>query len=170
MITKSILKFCKDYTRIENYDKAVNDPDETWLLHHRLETHFSDGIERPYNAHLSRAELIGLDMYYNRPPEELIFLTRSDHSILHMKSVETRQKQSEAMKVLHKLTEGTRRKSPEVKRKRHLSEEHKRKLAEAHKGKHHSSLTRMKISLSLKEHFRQKQLDEIREFTECFFS
>ena len=31
-------------------------------------------------------ELIALDMYYNRPPEELIFLTRKDHMKLHNSS------------------------------------------------------------------------------------
>lgn len=50
------------------------------------------------------------------------------------------------------------------------SVEHRRKIAEAHKGKHHNQLTKTKISLMLKQYFRQKQLDEIRDFTECFFS
>ncbi len=66
---------CKQAELIENYEKAKADNFNGWDCHHRLETHFSDGTERPKNAQLSANELIALDMYYNRPPEELIFLT-----------------------------------------------------------------------------------------------
>lgn len=73
---------CKDFTKIENYDKAIAD-DALWVCHHRLETHFSNGTPRPNNAHISEEELRALDMYLDRPPEELIFLTLSEHSKLH---------------------------------------------------------------------------------------
>ena len=73
---------CKDFTKIENYYKAITD-DALYVCHHRLETHFSDGTPRPNNAHISEDELRTLDMYLNRPPEELIFLTLSEHSKLH---------------------------------------------------------------------------------------
>lgn len=77
-----IKEICKDFTKIENYDKAIAD-DALYVCHHRLETHFSDGTPRPKNAHISRDELQALDMYLSRPPEELIFLTLSEHSKLH---------------------------------------------------------------------------------------
>lgn len=68
---------------IENYELAKADNFEGWERHHRLETHNSDGVRRLVD--LSIAELKALDMYYNRPPEELIWLRNSEHSKLHMK-------------------------------------------------------------------------------------
>lgn len=70
-------KFCKDdISKIENYDLAIND-NKKWDLHHRLEFTINDEI-----AH-SKEDLIRLDMYYNRPYFELIFLPRKDHIRLH---------------------------------------------------------------------------------------
>ena len=109
MICEQTIKiFCNDFTKIENYEKAIADIAQTWQCHHRLETHNSDGTERPKNAQLSKAELIALGMYYNRPAEELIFLTEVDHKRLHNAG----------------------------KKRIHFSEEWKRKMSEAHKGKH----------------------------------
>lgn len=48
------------------------------------------------------------------------------------------------------------------------SEEHRRKLSEAHKGNRCSQLTKMKIALSLKQYFRNKRLNDIKEFTDAF--
>lgn len=149
---KYIKRFCKDYEKIENYEQAINDETRVWDCHHRLETHFSDGSERPKNAQLSRDELKALDMYYNRPPEEFIFLTRLSHMTLHLKgkqtSCETKKKLSEIKKgkklteeTKKKLSEALKGKTPWNKGKssgmkgRHLSEEAKKKIAEAHKGK-----------------------------------
>ena len=67
-----------------------------WDCHHRLETHFSNGEKRPERCFLTRDELEALDMYYNRPPEELAFLTKKEHAILHLTghkvSKETKEK------------------------------------------------------------------------------
>ena len=71
--------------QIENYELAKKDNFQGWNIHHRLETHNSDGQRRL--ADLSKAELIALDMYYNRPANELVFLTNSEHTILHNKKV-----------------------------------------------------------------------------------
>lgn len=84
MISKrTVLLFCENYKSIENYDKAIADDSQTWICHHRLETHNSDG--KPRMAALSSAELKALDMYFNRPPEELIFVTKSEHAKIHGK-------------------------------------------------------------------------------------
>lgn len=73
-------KLCKDdISKIENYEKAKADASHTWILHHRLELTI-DGA----NAHTAK-ELQRLDMYYDRPYFELIFLNRSEHTSLHMK-------------------------------------------------------------------------------------
>ena len=69
----NVNKFCcEDISLIENYEKAINDP-EMWDCHHRLETQLN----------LSRTELIKQGKYYSRPAVELIFLTRSEHIKIH---------------------------------------------------------------------------------------
>ena len=71
-------KYCKDYQNIENYEKAKKDDFVGWHCHHRLETHNSDGERRLVD--ISQKELMALNMYYNRPASELIFLTTREHN------------------------------------------------------------------------------------------
>ena len=139
--------YCKEPENIENYEKAKADNFKNWEVHHRLETHNSDGERRLVD--ITVAELKALDMYYNRPADELIFLTIYEHSRLHMKgkhlSEETKNKLSAASKG-NKYALGYKH-----------SEEAKNKMAEAMKGeknpfygKHHSEETRNKIRASKK--------------------
>lgn len=92
--------YCRHPELIANYDKAIEDTTQVWEVHHRLETHTSDDERRL--VELTREELIALGMYYNRPPEELIFLTKAEHTKLHTigkkLSEEHKQKLSEAYK------------------------------------------------------------------------
>ena len=62
-----------DITQIENYEKAINDKTQIWVCHHRKET----------DEGLYMRQLIQKNLYYNIPPNELIFLTRSEHGKLH---------------------------------------------------------------------------------------
>lgn len=129
-------KFCKDtISKIENYEQAMNDTTQIWDLHHRLELTINNEF-----AHY-KADLIRLNMYYQRPYFELIFLTQSEHLSLHNshRSEETKRKISESCKGKHR------------------SEESRRKMSDAHKGKknhlygkHRSEETRRKISESCK--------------------
>lgn len=82
---RCMFAFCisEEVEQIENYELAKADNFKGWDIHHRLETHNSDGEKRLVN--LSRDELKSLDMYYNRPASELIFLTKSEHTKLHRK-------------------------------------------------------------------------------------
>lgn len=75
--------YCKveEQEFVENYEKAKADNFKGWDRHHRLETHNSDGEKRL--VPLSVAELKALDMYYNRPANELIWLTKKEHKALH---------------------------------------------------------------------------------------
>ena len=131
-------RYCKDYENIENYEKALADNFKGWCVHHRLETHNSDGERRPMD--ITRNELNALGMYYDRPPEELIFLTRSEHMSLHQKwnkrSAETRRKMSKPKSVEHKknISEAMKGKPGPNKGKK-FSEETRNKMSEAHKGK-----------------------------------
>ena len=111
MINNQVIWYCRNYKEIENYQLAISDNNQTWDCHHRRE------IEENKN----REQLIKEGLYYNRPPEELIFLTESEHRKLHTLG--------------HKHSEETKKK---------ISENH------GMKGRHHSEETRMKMSEALK--------------------
>lgn len=125
---------CEDLSNIENYDEAINDPDNMWALHHRMETHNSDGERRLVD--LTRDELKALDMYYHRPSAELIFMKRTDHLSLHHKgkrySEEHKRKLSEMRKGKHPSEESNRKRSETMKGHK-VSEETKRKMSEMRK-------------------------------------
>ena len=121
-------KYCKDYTNIENYENAAADNFVGWCCHHRK------GVD------ITTEKLIALGIYYDRPAEELIFLTRSEHGALHNKgkkgkhfSEETKKKMSEAKKGKH-FSEETKKKMSEA--KKNMSEETKKKMSEAKKCRH----------------------------------
>ena len=128
-------RYCKNYQDIENYEKAKVDDFIGWECHHRLETHTPDGKRR--DVDIPHKELKALGMYYNRPAEELIFLTSREHNAYrkgrHL-SEEHRNKIREAKKG-NKNSLG----------KKHR-EESKKKMREAHKGKKMSEETRRKMS------------------------
>ena len=163
--TKILEKYCKNYTKIENYQEALKSP-LRYDLHHR----------REISDNKSRKQLIAENLYYGRPPEELIFLEHGEHQRLHKAnlsaetrkrisyakkgennpmfgknlSAETRQKISESNKGKQNalghhwnLSAETRQKMSESKKGeksymygKHLSEESRKKISEAHSGKH----------------------------------
>ena len=84
MIDKRRAKsYCKeDVSKIENYDKAVNDKTQTCHCHHRDEVKvLPSGI----TVIRSKTDLIENGRYYNCPANELIFLTKAEHNSLHHK-------------------------------------------------------------------------------------
>lgn len=85
-----VKRYCKDYTHIENYEEAVNDPSQIWICHHIL------------GEILSKEQLIDHNFYYDVPPCMLKFVTKSEHRQIHQKgknhSKETRRKMSEVHK------------------------------------------------------------------------
>lgn len=77
---RNVKDFCKDdYTKIENYDKAIADREHCWVCHHRLELTL-DGEFANYPEDLKR-----FGMYYNRPYFELIFIPQGEHTTMHNK-------------------------------------------------------------------------------------
>ena len=159
-------QYCKEPEKIENYEKAKVDDFVGWECHHRLETHNSDGERRLVD--ITKKELIALGMYYNRPPEELIFLTASEHSSFNKgkkRSDETRKKMSEAAKgnknaLGHHHSEETRKKMSEANKGKQLSDETKQKIGEAQKGKKRSEETRRKMT---EAHKGKKLSDETKQ-------
>lgn len=71
---------CDEESKIENYELAKADNFRGWDIHHRLELTINDEY-----AH-SKDELIRMNMYYDRPYYELIFLRHNEHTKLHSKT------------------------------------------------------------------------------------
>lgn len=91
MITpeKNLRKYSQEFQKIENYEEAVKST-ELYDLHHRK------GIETLEDGTVmirSMKELQDLGLYWNRPPEELIFIRYSEHISMHQK-VRTGKKNS----------------------------------------------------------------------------
>jgi hypothetical protein len=79
-ISNNISLFCReDASNIEGYEEAIKS-EEQYDCHHRLELH-TDGSLR-----FTADSLKKLDLYYNRPASEFIFLSHSEHLSLHAKS------------------------------------------------------------------------------------
>ena len=142
-------QYCKDYENIENYDKAKKDNFKGWECHHRLETHTSDGKRRLVD--ITKKELKALGMYYNRPAEELIFLTIKEHH-------EYRKGKS--------LSEEHKKKLSEAHKGKQFSEEHKNKIGEAHKGKKLSDETKKKLSKPKSDETKQKMSEAAKNMSE----
>lgn len=98
-----LLEYCKEYQKIENYELAKADNFKGWEIHHRLEITL-DG-EHAY----TKDDLVKMNMYYNRPHFELIFLTRSEHRRLHNSTTYYKNIMSKVQKV-HKVDNATRSK------------------------------------------------------------
>ena len=120
--------YCKDYKNIENYEKALADNFKNWEVHHRLETHNSDGERRLVD--ITADELKALDMYYNRPADELIFLTIKEHHE-YRKGKKSSEETKQKMRAVKKGD-----KNPFYGKKH--SDEAKKKIGEAKKGNKHA--------------------------------
>ena len=161
MISKKLYCYCKDLEDIENYQKAIADTTQTYVLHHKLETHTSDGERRLVD--ITKKELMALGMYFHRPASELIFLTKSEHVSLHNKgkklSEETKNKMSESKKGTH-LSEETKNKMSEAKKGKTIkpfSEDHKKNISYSMKGHSVSEETKKKLSDARKAYLYRKK-------------
>ena len=67
---------------IENYELAKADNFDGWEIHHKIELH-PDGSTR-----FTSKSLKDIDLYYNRPANELIWMTTFEHNSIHHKQVE----------------------------------------------------------------------------------
>lgn len=76
-------RFCipEEKEKVLHYAEASADNYKGWVRHHRLETHTSDGFLR--TVQLTKEELIALDMYFDRPASELIWLKAGVHRTVH---------------------------------------------------------------------------------------
>lgn len=141
----NVKKFCKEYTQIENYEKAIEDNTQTWVCHHIL------------GEFLSKEQLIEHNFYYDVPACMLKFVTKREHRRIHQngkpRSAETRKKISESEKGKSGWNKGIPH-----------TEEHSRKISEALKGKPStrkgkilSEETRRKMSEAAKKRYAVKK-------------
>ena len=148
MISKRHAKeYCKeDISFIENYEVAVADTTQTWECHHRAEI-LPCGI-------YSQEDLKKFGLFEAQPANRLIFLSVSEHALLHSqhRSDVTRQKISES---LHGNTN---------KRGKRHSEVAKQKMSEAHLGKHQSDVAKEKIREARRgKHLSKETRQKLRE-------
>lgn len=67
---------------IENYELAKADNFDGWEIHHKIELH-PDGSTR-----FTSKSLKDIGLYYNRPANELIWMTTFEHNSIHHKQIE----------------------------------------------------------------------------------
>ena len=68
---------CEDISLIENYKEAISDQKRMWEIHHRME------CDENGKTLFTHKQLKEINLYYNRPANELIFVTRSTHKKIH---------------------------------------------------------------------------------------
>lgn len=151
---KQIRKYCcGDISKIDNYECAIKDKIQVWDCHHKKE--IENGLV------VSVEELVRNGLYYSRPPDELMFLTKSQHSKLHNKGKcpwdyrdVRKHADEEKMKISRSranvvYSKETCKKISDAKKGKKLSEEHKKKLSECSArfwlGKHLSEETKDKL-------------------------
>lgn len=134
--------YCMTPELIENYNLAIADKEKVWICHHKKEEFYTS------------KELIELKMYFNVPPEDLVFCrSEKEHHKYPHKGVEKvaechrGKKHSEETKI--KISESNKGKSSPIKGK-HLSEEHKKNISESSKGKKMSEESKKKMAESKK--------------------
>lgn len=166
MVSKRMAeKYCKeDISLIENYDIAVADTQNKWVIHHRDEVKI---LPSGIRVNRSREYLKEIGLLFDCPANELIFMLQKDHAKLHFTghtytngrilSAEQRLKcsrpgEQNGMYGKHH-SEESRNKISVNKRGKHIksfTDEHKRKIAEANK---HRIWT-----AEMRENMRQAQL------------
>ena len=80
-------RYCsEDISLIENYHQAISDKERMWDIHHRSE------CDENGRTLFTSKQLIEMNLYFNRPASELVFVTRSMHWKLHREIYEKRAK------------------------------------------------------------------------------
>ena len=137
-------KICPEFNKVENYEKALANEFYGWVLHHRR------GIDET-GHNIPREEMVVQGLYFNRPPEELIFVTRSEHRRLHNSNFKGKPLSDERRKRLSEVLKG-----------RKFTAEHKERIAEAARQRWADSSKRKEQSEKLKDIFLNPELREKR--------
>ena len=114
------IKYCKNPELIENYNKAINDTENIWECHHKLEALFT------------REELIEMGRYYNVPARELVFVkNKKEHFDWPHKGKVIMRKKMKGKK----FTEEHKEKISKSNTGKKHSKEHVEKIAKLHQKK-----------------------------------
>jgi hypothetical protein len=133
------LRYCsEDISLIENYDKAINDADNLWVVHHRDEIRV---LPSGMIAMRSKADLEENGRYWLVPANELIFMLKKEHMAMHAHyqrvSPEARQKMRAAKlgkpisRKFYSPSMATREKLRAAQTGKRLSTETRRKISDA---------------------------------------
>ena len=140
-------EFCKDFIKIKNYKEAISDKNEIWCCHHIMEEVFT------------KEELIRAGWYYNRKPEELIFLPRSKHNSNPNLHIGVRKNTICSRGMLGKHhTEETKKRMSDSQKGSTKSKEHKEKISKSMKGHKVSEETKRKMAEKRKLFWEKRQL------------
>lgn len=141
-------RYCADdISQIENYHLAVNDTENIWDIHHRLQ-----------DLGISSDELKAQNRYWKVPADELIFLLHSKHMKRHGVFAALNKSRkglplAEKTKALIGVKSADNWKNPAYIAKMtviHNSEEYRNRQSVSHKGKKLSAEARKNISLATK--------------------
>lgn len=76
-----IQRYCKDgIEKVENYDRAVSDTDNLWVLHHRDEIRI---LPSGMIAIRTSDDLMENGRYWHCPANELVFMLKDEHKAMH---------------------------------------------------------------------------------------
>ena len=76
-------RYCsEDISLIENYHQAIADKERKWEIHHRRE------CDDEGRTLFTCKQLIKMNLYFNRPADELVFVTRSMHKKIHREQMQ----------------------------------------------------------------------------------
>ena len=134
--------YCMTPELIENYDLAIADKQNIWICHHRKEEFYTS------------EELIEIGMYFNVPPEDLVFCRneKEHHKYPHKgeeKTAEYHKGKKRSEETKKKMSDAAKGK-PSHRKGKHLSEEHKKNISESSKGKKMSEEAKKKMAESKK--------------------
>lgn len=136
---KKLSRYCKDgIEKVENYDKAVSDTNNLWVLHHRDEIRI---LPSGMVAIRTSNDLMDIGRYWHCPANELIFMLEKEHMAMHAHyqrvSPESRQKMRLAKlgkpsaRKFYSPSMATREKLRVAQTGKRLSPETRRKISEA---------------------------------------
>ena len=94
-------RYCsEDISLIENYNEAIADQKKMWEIHHRRE------CDDEGRTMFTCKQLVEMNLYYNRPAAELMFVTRSLHWKIHRENM-AKGGQSTSIPILQFSKDGT---------------------------------------------------------------
>lgn len=132
------------FSQVEGYQAAINDKENMWHCHHRLESHYYNNETGKWTLRdifLTENDLRCLGKYDSVPAYELIFMPVKEHLLLHKSG---KHNGFYGKKVLKEHSEKISNSLKETYSK--MTKEEKSEKYGSFKGKHHKEETKNKVS------------------------